>query len=314
MLIEDPAAVVAARIAAAGVGGVGNGAPYVTEDGRLRIPYDSTEGMRAFLHEVHRLSMVVETPGAAELERVVFKRLGLVVGGRIVLRGDTAKPYLGHVDWWAVHRTFWALDAWRDAPEAGWGAPPKFRVRWGTIPKQGFVSGHAWYRRRCMVITISPNAEIADVYGTILHEQAHLRGHHGHNSAFRTALNAAAMEALLIPGVDPAGDWSQQWEFDRALVEQIRLNRGLDDTALVLARSVAEAQEVKDNEMRTRPSRADRLAAIVARRYERAQATLAVHEAKLRREQLLVRKWKAKVNGYERRAAAKRAPRDGEEP
>jgi hypothetical protein len=205
----------------------------------------------------------------------------------------TAKARLGHFDWFRLFAQLYTLKAWKDAPHQP-RVRPKLCVRWGTVAKHGFVSGHAHVGGNA-TITIGPDSTLGHVAGTILHEMTHLYGYWKHNAAFRTALNAAAIEAFVVAGV---GDWSKQAQFDARLDEQINM---MIPPEMIPVKRICPPLPP-----------AERRAALVERRHEHARAALERHEAKLRRQQKLVKKWKAKVNGYERRAAAKRAPRDGE--
>ena len=68
----------------------------------------------------------------------------------------------------------------------------------------------------------------------------------------------------------------------------------------------AEGLELRFDEAPAEPSREEKIATVVAQREEHARAMLAKWEAKAKRATVIAKKWRTKVAGYERRAAAKK--------
>lgn len=198
------------------------------------------------------------------------------------------------VDLRKVLRGFWALGAMRPRPV---DKLPKLEVAWGTW---GIIRGNAYWAGGRIRIVIGPNATWSNVLESLLHEAVHSTFGRGvtHGEAFVLRLAGAAREAWGIEIESPlsiprGGHQNKAYALD-AIIEE-RLRRLIEERPDLLP--PAEPEPKRDPKVRT--------LGLVAKRRTKAIRMLELNEAKFRRAQALVRKWKRKVNYYER-AAAKR--------
>lgn len=181
--------------------------------------------------------------------------------------------------------------------------PPALRVRHSQ--NSGF-SGRAWCRSQRIVLTLGYNVTLPDVLELLLHELVHISlpadVHHGERFILR--LCQAAREAWGVDIGNPysveRGRWSK-----RAYAVDSEIRKALADKWTEVSGTVAVVEAPPP------PSPVDkvvRMEVLVQKRAEHAAKMLAAHEAKLKREQKIVSKWRTKVRYYDKVAAQKRTP------
>ncbi len=164
----------------------------------------------------------------------------------------------------------------------------------------GSYSGRAWTRRRRMRVAFGPGATKAAVLEVLVHEMCHLAcpPREAHGERFRLTLRRAArelwgIEVPLLSGKNRAEEKNAAYKMDRLIMAELE------------ARVAAGAVETFDFVAPEKSSRAERNNKLVEKRAAHAVKMLAQYERKLKLVRTLHRKWKAKVQRYERIAAKK---------
>lgn len=159
-------------------------------------------------------------------------------------------------------------------------------------------SGHAAVYSRSLRVAYGPSATKAEVLEVLVHEMCHLAcpRREGHGERFRLTLRRAAKELWgidvpLLKSSERGVEHNASYAMDRLIMDELEM--------LVAAGKV----EVFPYEAPAAPRRSRE--ALVEQRAAHAARMLARAETRLKRAKTLERKWRLKVNGYERRAAKK---------
>jgi hypothetical protein len=180
---------------------------------------------------------------------------------------------------------------------------PALKVR--HSPNSGF-SGRAWCYSHRIVMTLGYNATLPEVLELLLHELVHVSlpadVHHGERFILR--LCRAAREAW---GVDIGNSYNIERgsKRTRAYAVDVEIRKALATKWTDVSGTVAVVEALPP------PSPVDkvvRMEVLVQKRAEHAARMLVAHEARLKREQKIVSKWRTKVRYYDKVAASKRTP------
>ena len=160
--------------------------------------------------------------------------------------------------------------------------------------------GSAWCRQRRIRLAVGPEATPERVLEVLVHEMVHLAlpDRVGHGERYRLAFRRACLE---LWGIDVPLDATPiygiiAYGMGDVLTEKLgeKIARGEVD----LFPPVSTAQAPK-------PTRSERMTALVEKRATHAAKMLARAEKRAQTAQKLLTKWRAKMNYYERQAARK---------
>jgi hypothetical protein len=176
---------------------------------------------------------------------------------------------------------------------------PTLRVRHGG--RGG--SGVAYVHSNRIAMTISPDTSMARALYVLLHELVHVSlppdVHHGERFVLRLCFAAEQAWGVVV---------DNQWDIKRGHKKNRSYAVGDEITKLLHAKlSTDPSAQPPKVEAPPPVSRVVRAEVLVRKRAEHAAAMLAAHERKLKREQKIVSKWRAKVRYYDKAAAQRKS-------